>query len=390
MIMEASIEAQLDTLRAAKLPRLQRSILKITGESALRKTLVNLTSPHRTNQQALLLQIAEDGSMHLPALPAADPDGIESQLAIICGPLLPEHRLGIFEDYEDNELGQLWAAAIERLPDTNMRLLILGVLQDGGTSRDEPDAAIAPRETRRQAAAVVGEMHDTKLMLASIEWDDDGTRVSGHGCPKTGGMRPTKLAKIGPTRSRANQKPASEPIADSTRSKPSRAASRRTRAVGLYREPETGLSDDNSLCSSSRISSEEDTESEAELGDVYSCTPTPRDTSDQEIESETDEPTTPAPKPMRPAKQTRAKQSISRSQRRSRGIRIDYSALFQSLKEVQIKQPIDWVFLTSVQPDAGTRYRAFGEFPETTRTELQWQFAIKHLVDERQASLRPT
>jgi hypothetical protein len=192
--MEPSIEEHMASLRRVRLPRLQKAILKNMGEGALRKMLVALTPRSRAQQEALIIKVVEDSSIDPPDPPFAEADSIEAHFAIICSPILPSHRLSILKDYEDAEVMQLLAAALESLRFANLQAFVLGLLGHDGVRDVAPDATTSSENRRAPAASLPDGLQDTKHILASMEYDDDEPRLQ-RGANKRCAAEDTRPAK---------------------------------------------------------------------------------------------------------------------------------------------------------------------------------------------------
>jgi hypothetical protein len=183
----SSIDDQLASLKAAKLPRLRQIILNSTDDDAVRGMFgIAIGNLPRDEQQSILIQVLEaQGDEHNTT--PCDGDEVQIELAILRGPLLHEHRLTILHAHKSTEIHSLLTAAMTvALVDFPRSALqdILDVTQPIPAEHIEGIPATPPQTKPN----MVVQTQEKKRLLTGMEWDQDKppiSQVQNSGCRKS-------------------------------------------------------------------------------------------------------------------------------------------------------------------------------------------------------------
>ncbi|KAF2828661.1 hypothetical protein CC86DRAFT_404561 [Ophiobolus disseminans] len=151
--MAPSLEAELESLRAVRLPRTRELILRGYDDGTLRNLLHHLTNGRSRDeiQQLLLCSLDEPLNPNAPA--ATDSESIEAVFDDTRSTQFSEHRKMVLTSFSDQEICTLFAGA--RMP----------VSETSTTA--PPNKHFHSQDTENHQSL------ETKRIIASLEYDED-------------------------------------------------------------------------------------------------------------------------------------------------------------------------------------------------------------------------
>jgi len=166
------MDAELDSLRAVKLPRTRELILKAQSDRKLRSLLQHLSSTQSEEQQKQLLLRYLDAPIDFRTPVAADPESVEAIFDDKRRTPLLEHRQMILNSFDIEDARDLCMFAISRFSAEALRPLLLRLLVETEARAADP-IAISPNIDKHSASVDMSESIDNKRMMALLEYDDE-------------------------------------------------------------------------------------------------------------------------------------------------------------------------------------------------------------------------
>jgi len=166
------MDAELDSLRAVKLPRTRELILKAQSDQKLRSLLQHLSSTQSEEQQKQLLLWYLDAPIDFRTPVAADPESVEAIFDDTRSTPLLEHRQMILNSFDIEDTRDLCMFAISRFSAEALRPLLLRLLVETEARAADP-IAISPNNDKHSASVDMSDSIDKKRMMALLEYDDE-------------------------------------------------------------------------------------------------------------------------------------------------------------------------------------------------------------------------